>query len=51
MTEQNLEPTDDTVPDGTQIPMYHPAVAEAVELAELEQGDAGVGDVILEDVD
>lgn len=37
MTEQNLEPTDDTVADGTQLPDAN--VDEVI-----EEGDAGVSD-------
>lgn len=37
MTEQNLEPTDDTVADGTQLPGGY--VDEVI-----EEGDAGVAD-------
>lgn len=37
MTEQNLEPTDDSVADGTQLPDD-----DADEV--LEEGDAGVAD-------
>lgn len=43
MTEQNLEPTDDTVADGTQLPTEDDMPAE--------EGDAGVGDAEPEDVD
>jgi len=43
MSEQAPEPTDDSVPDGTQPPT-------ADEMPD-EEGDAGVGDVELEDVD
>ena len=42
MTEQYPEPTEDDIPDGTQIPT-------ADEMPD-EEGDAGVGDVELEDV-
>lgn len=42
MTEQNLEPTDDTVADGTQLPTEE-------EMPD-EDGDAGVGDVVLEEL-
>lgn len=37
------DPTDDTVADGTQLPTADEMPAE--------EGDAGVGDVVLEDVD
>lgn len=43
MTEQLPEPTDDSVPDGTQMPTEDDMPDE--------EGDAGVGDVELEDVD
>jgi hypothetical protein len=42
MTEQSLEPTDDSVPDGTQLPTEE-------EMPD-EEGDAGVGDVELEEL-
>lgn len=38
------DPTGDEVPDGTQLPTYHPSVAEACAQADAEQGDAGVPD-------
>lgn len=42
MSEQVPEPTDDTVADGTQLPTEE-------EMPD-EDGDAGVGDVVLEEL-
>lgn len=44
MTEQVPEPTGDEIPDGTQLPQYGADSRVADEVAEAEQGDAGVND-------